>query len=50
MRTNKHKQSTRDRVVALHRSGIPVNKLAQMMRGLVDRSTIQLWVKDSNES
>lgn len=48
-RYNAHKKSTRDRVIALANSGIPVNRLASMMKGLVDRTTIQIWVTESRE-
>jgi hypothetical protein len=46
---NAHKQSTRDRVIALHNSGIPVNSLAKMMKGLIDRTTIQIWVAEARD-
>lgn len=39
-----HKASTRERVCQLARQGIGPEEMARMLRGLVNRRTIQIWL------
>ena len=47
--TNKHRASVRERVLALIDGGMTVEAVGRKMRGLIDRTTIQLWVKKHRE-
>ena len=46
----KHSDKTRQRIVELWRSGMSENQIARSMRGLIDRTTIQVWLKACKES
>ena len=48
--TNKHRSSVRERVIALVEGGMSVEEVGRRMKGLIDRTTIQLWLKAHRES
>ena len=47
--TNKHRASVRQRVIALVEGGMSVEEVGRRMKGLIDRATIQLWLKAHRE-
>ena len=46
----KHSEKTRNRIVELWRGGMNQDQIARSMRGLIDRTTIQAWIKACRES
>ncbi|QNJ25882.1 hypothetical protein SynSYN20_01555 [Synechococcus sp. SYN20] len=43
--TNRHRPSVRERVLKLVDQGFSAEEIGRRMKGLIDRTTIQLWVK-----
>lgn len=46
----KHVVSSRERVYALWKSGMSERAIASALKGLVDRTTVQAWIKACRES
>lgn len=48
--TNRHRASVRERVIQLVEGGMSVEEIGRRMKGLIDRTTIQLWLKAHREA
>jgi transposase len=46
----KHNSETRNRIIALWRGGMSQEQIARSVRGLIDRTTVQSWIKACRES
>lgn len=44
-----HKSTTKETILEMIARGYSVNELGRMFRGIIDRRTIQLWVKASKD-
>jgi len=44
-----HKSTTKETILEMVERGYSVNQLGRMFRGIIDRRTIQLWVKAAKD-
>ena len=45
-----HKSTTKATILEMIDRGYSINQLGRMFRGIIDRRTIQLWVKAAKEN